>query len=70
MANTTFSGPVLSTNGFQGDVTQATQVVTASLRVTDGAVVLVSLPTSDPSNAGQLWVDVGSSNVLKVSTGA
>ena len=70
MAQTTFSGPVVSTNGFQGNVTSASEVVTASLQVTDGAVVFVSLPTSDPGTAGQLWVDTESFNVLKVSTGA
>lgn len=70
MSQTTFSGPVISTNGFQGNVTEASQVVTASIQITDGAVIMLNLPTSDPVNAGQLWVDGESFNVLKVSTGS
>lgn len=33
---------------------------------TSGAVVMIDLPTSDPTNAGQLWNDSGT---LKVSAG-
>lgn len=63
---TTFSGPIVSDNGFQGDLTEATEVVTASLQVTDGAVVFTDLPTADPEVVGQLW---NNSGVLTVSAG-
>jgi hypothetical protein len=55
MATTTFSGPVVSTNGFSGSTLSTT-----------GVVILSGLPTSDPSNAGQLW---NNSGVLTVSAG-
>ena len=58
MATTTFSGPVVSNNG----ITSTTGTVTLN-----GAVIVVSsLPTSDPTNAGQLW---NNSGVLNVSAG-
>lgn len=60
MATTTFSGPVVSDNGFTGAVTATN--VTAS-----GTVILSGLPTSDPEVAGQLWSNAG---VLTVSAGA
>ena len=66
MAQTTFSGPVVSTSGFQGNVTQASEVVTASIQVTDGAVIMLNLPTEDPVNAGQLW---NSEGLLAISAG-
>ena len=46
------------------DSTQVT--VNDGLTVTGAVVMLSSLPTSDPSNAGQLWNDSGD---LKISTG-
>ena len=55
MATTTFSGPVVSTNGFSGSTLSTT-----------GVVILSGLPTSDPTNAGQLW---NNSGVLTVSAG-
>ena len=40
--------------------------VTGDLTVTGDVVMMANLPTSDPSNAGQLWND---SNTLKISAG-
>ncbi len=57
--STHVSGPVISTNGFSGNVTATT--VTAS-----GTVTFSGLPTEDPHVAGQLWSDSG---VLTVSAG-
>ena len=75
MATTTFSGPVVSTNGFTGDVTgavagavAATTLTTTGAVTIDGTTIIISdLPTSDPSVAGQLYSDSG---VLTVSAGA
>lgn len=58
MTTTTFTGPVVSNNGF----TSTTGTVTLN-----GATIIVSsLPTSDPAVAGQLW---NNSGVLTVSAG-
>ena len=69
MANTTFTGPVISTNGFQGAVTGAvtatTVTATGALTATDTANVIV-IPTSDPGVAGAIWNDGGT---LSVSAG-
>ena len=64
MANTTFTGPVISTNGFvgdvtgdiTGDVTATTVTATGALTATDTANVIV-IPTSDPGVAGAIWLD-------------
>jgi hypothetical protein len=64
MATTTFSGPVVSQNGFQGTVV-STAVVTTGLETT-GTVIMLDLPTADPHVLGQLWNDSG---VLTVSAG-
>ena len=77
MANTTFTGPVRSQNGFQSVSVNATTgavTVTATLgaatEVNDltvaDVVKFTGLPTSDPTVAGQLWNDAGT---LKVSAG-
>ena len=77
MANTTFTGPVRSQNGFQTvSVNATTGAVTvtstfgAATSITDltasGIVKFTGLPTSDPVVAGQLWNDAGT---LKVSAG-
>ena len=74
MANTTFTGPVISTNGFVGAVTgdvtggvAATTLTTTGTVTLNGTAIIVSdLPTSDPSVAGQIYSD---SNVLTVSAG-
>jgi len=62
-ATTTFSGPVVSDNGFTGAVTGNVTAVTITAT---GAVIFSGLPTSDPSVAGQLW---NNSGVLNVSAG-
>lgn len=77
MAQTTFSGPVASTNGFDGVVggttpaagSFTTLTTTGTVTIDGTTVVLSDLPTSDPSVAGQLWVDGAANNVLKVSAG-
>lgn len=71
MANTTFTGPVRSENGFK-DITKnaSTGAVTENISIThDGTntvAILKDLPTSDPGVAGQLWNNTG---VLNVSAG-
>ena len=71
MANTTFSGPVRSENGFK-DITKnaTTGAVTENISIThDGtnSVIIISdLPTSDPAVAGQIYSNSG---VLTVSAG-
>jgi len=75
MANTTFSGPVTSTNGFVGAVTGAVVATTitasSTLGVTGDADLLgtanvIVIPTSDPGVAGAIWNDGGT---LSVSAG-
>ena len=68
MANTTFTGPVVSQNGFSGDVT-----VTDFVKLT--AITTASLPTAAAANAGQVRLisDNGAGNneyCLVISTGA
>lgn len=73
MANTTFTGPVISTNGFQGDVTgDVTGAVTATTVTATGALTATStanvivIPTSDPGVGGAIWNNGGT---LAVSAG-
>lgn len=74
MANTSFTGPVISTNGFVGNLTgnvtgavSATTLTTTGTVTIDGTAVIISdLPTSDPTVAGQLYVTAGA---LMVSAG-
>jgi hypothetical protein len=67
MANSTFTGPVRSQNGFETiTVNSTTGAVTVTAAINGGTVVLPDLPTSDPAVAGQLWNDAGT---LKVSAG-
>jgi len=68
MATTTFSGPVVSTNGFSGDVT-----VTDFVKLT--AIATASLPAAAAGNAGQVRLinDNGAGDneyCLVISTGA
>lgn len=68
MATTTFSGPVVSENGFQGDIT-----VTDFLALT--AITTAELPTAAAANAGQVRLisDNGAGNdeyCLVISTGS
>ena len=71
MANTTFTGPVRSENGFK-DITKnaSTGAVTENISIvydgTNSVIIINDLPTSDPAVAGQLWSDSG---VLTVSAG-
>ena len=62
MATTTFSGPVVSQNGFSG----TTLTTTGTVTINGTTVIISGLPTSDPSAAGQLWSNSG---VLTVSAG-
>ena len=71
MARTTFSGPIKSDNGFEGNITGnvtggVAGAVAATTLSASGAVTLSALPTSDPAVAGQLWNNAG---VLTVSAG-
>jgi len=68
MATTTFSGPVVSNNGFTGDVT-----VTDFLKLT--AITTGDLPAAAAANAGQVRLisDNGAGDneyCLVISTGA
>ena len=68
MAQTTFSGPVVSTHGFSGDVT-----VTDFVKLT--AIATASLPAAAAGNAGQVRLisDNGSGDdeyCLVISTGS
>jgi hypothetical protein len=57
----------IKVNGTEISTDDSTQVtVRDGLTVTGAVVMMSSLPTSDPSNAGQLW---NSSGDLKISTG-
>jgi hypothetical protein len=79
MAQTRFSGPVASDNGFVGAVTGnvtgavAATTITASstLAVTGNATLsgtanVIIIPTTDPGVAGAIWSDEG---VLSISAG-
>lgn len=61
MARTTFSGPVKSDNGFEGNVAgdvTATNTTTTTLTAS-GAVIFSGLPTADPNVAGAIWSNAG-----------
>jgi hypothetical protein len=71
MANTTFSGPVTSNNGFVGAVTATTVTASSTLDVTGDATLsgtanVIIIPTSDPGVAGAIWNNGGT---LAVSAG-
>jgi hypothetical protein len=67
MANSTFSGPVRSENGFQTVTKNATTgAITTTSSFNGGTIIISGLPTSDPAVAGQLWNNAG---VLTVSAG-
>jgi hypothetical protein len=65
MANTNFSGPVVSQNGFVGAVTATTVTATGNVSATGTANVIV-IPTSDPGVAGAIW---NNSRTLAISAG-
>lgn len=50
MANTTFKGPVISENGFQGSITLPTDITADSLSATGGLAIFgATLVTTQPS---------------------
>ncbi len=65
MATTTFSGPVVSDNGFQGAVT-ATTISASGNATLSGTANVIIIPTSDPGVAGAIWNNAGT---LSVSAG-
>jgi len=72
MATTTFSGPVVSTNGFTGDIA-GDVTVTDFVKMT--AVATASLPAAAAANAGQVRLinDNGAGDdewCLVISTGS
>ena len=73
MANTTFSGPVISTNGFVGNVTgnvagavAATTISASGNATLSGTANVIIIPTVDPAVAGAIWNNAGT---LAVSAG-
>lgn len=66
MATTTFSGPVVSGNGFVGAVSATSVTAVGTVSLTGATISIPNLPTSDPAVAGQLWNNAG---VLTVSAG-
>jgi len=78
MANTTFTGPVRSENGFQTvtknattgaitvNTTVGTNVTVGGNLDAQGTANVIVIPTSDPGVAGAIWNDAGT---LSVSAG-
>lgn len=69
MANTTFSGPVISNNGFVGAVSGAVTATTISATgnaTLSGTANVIIIPTTDPGVAGAIWNNAGT---LAVSAG-
>ena len=73
MSRTTFSGPVKSNNGFEGNVTgNVTGAVTATTISASGNATLsgtanvIIIPTVDPGVAGAIWNNAGT---LAISAG-
>jgi hypothetical protein len=71
MAQTSFSGPVKSDNGFIGNVTgnvagavAATTLSASGNATLSGTANVIIVPTVDPGVPGALWNDAGT---LKVS---
>lgn len=66
MARTTFSGPVKSDNGFEGnitgDVTAATITATGNVDFQGTANIYV-LPDADPGVAGAIWNNAGNIDI-------
>jgi hypothetical protein len=67
MGTTTFSGPVVSNNGFYGTlistiVTATTAnvgTVNADTVTASGAANIIVIPTSDPGVTGAIWNNAG-----------
>lgn len=73
MARTSFSGPVASANGFEGNVTgnvTATTLAAATAKLT--VIALASLPAAAAGNAGTIYYVSGTSsgNTLVFSNGS
>lgn len=73
MAQTTFSGPVVSNNGFVGNVTggvtgpvTATTISASGNATLSGTANVIIIPTVDPGVAGAIWNNAGT---LAVSAG-
>jgi hypothetical protein len=73
MAQTRFSGPVKSDNGFLGNVTgsvtgavAATTLSASGNATLSGTANVIIIPTVNPLVAGAIWNDAGT---LKVSAG-
>lgn len=69
MANTTFTGPVISNNGFVGAVTGAVAATTISATgnaTLSGTANVIIIPTTNPGVAGAIWNNAGT---LAVSAG-
>jgi len=73
MATTTFSGPVVSQNGFDGVVggntpaaVSATTISASGNATLSGTANVIIIPTSDPGVAGAIW---NNSGTLAVSAG-
>ena len=62
MANTTFTGPVISTNGFEGNVLGNVSGNVAG-NVVGNVSGYIILPEADPEVVGALWNDGGTSTV-------
>lgn len=73
MARTTFSGPVKSDNGFEGNITgnvTATTLAAATAKLS--VIALASLPAAAAGNAGTIYYVSGTSsgNTLVFSNGS
>ena len=67
MATTTFSGPVVSTNGFiTSDGITAVEIAVTGDSDLLGTANIIVIPTSDPGVAGAIWNNAGT---LAVSAG-
>ena len=67
MATTTFSGPVVSENGFSGTaLTLSTTLAVTGNSTLSGSANVIVIPTADPGVAGAIWNDGGT---LSVSAG-
>ena len=65
MGTTTFSGPVVSNNGFTGAVSATTLAASGNVTLSGAANVII-IPTTDPAVAGAIWNNAGT---LAVSAG-
>lgn len=73
MARTTFSGPVKSNAGFEGNVTgnvtgavAATTISASGNATLSGTANVIIIPTTDPAVAGAIWNNAGT---LAISAG-